>query len=49
MKQNERLKNKKSVVVCFGSVPSGFFTGIKYLGTCKIDSDYRKKIKADCV
>lgn len=36
MKQNERLKNKKSGSSGFGSVPSGFFTGIKYLGTCKI-------------
>lgn len=47
MKQNERLKNKKSSSLGFESVPLGFFTGIKYLCTCEIGLDYRKKIKAD--
>lgn len=49
MKQNERLKNKKSRSSGFDSACLGFFTGIKHLCACEIDLDYRKKIKADCV
>ena len=46
MKQNERLKNKKSRSSGFDSVTSGFFTSVKYLCTCKIDFIRLKKDKS---